>query len=124
MKIEQGTCIYCGQIQQIEVEDGVYLTEEDLNRRATASCTCTEAKKAQDSYVVRTRAEKNIEKLFHKDRPEMERILLAAVGYMQDGLLDEIVLKEGGTKAKMVNTTKGNIKIEREKKTRTMLGNE
>lgn len=124
MKIEQGTCIYCGQIQQIEVEDGVYLTEEDLNRRATSSCTCTEAKKAQDSYVVRTRAEKNIEKLFHEDRPEMERILLAAVEYMQDGLLDEIVLKEGGTKAKMVNTTKGNIKIEREKKTRTMLGNE
>lgn len=45
MKIEQGTCIYCGQIQQIEVEDGVYLTEEDLNRRATSSCTCTEAKR-------------------------------------------------------------------------------
>lgn len=124
MKIEQGTCIYCGQMQQVEVEDEVYPTEEELNRKATSACTCAEAKKAQDSFAVRTRAEKNIEKLFHADRPEMERILLAAVGYMQDGLLDEIVLKEGGTKAKMAKTTKGNIKIERERKTKTMLGNE
>ena len=35
MKSETGICMYCGQVNQIEVEDGKTLTEEEKNTLAT-----------------------------------------------------------------------------------------
>ena len=29
MKIEMGECIYCGQVRQFEVEDGISLSQEE-----------------------------------------------------------------------------------------------
>ena len=38
MKIEMGECIYCGQVRQFEVEDGISLSQEEKNRKATEQC--------------------------------------------------------------------------------------
>lgn len=72
MKSETGICMYCGQVNQIEVEDGKTLTEEEKNTLATKRCTCEQAMNAQEQEKVMSDAERNISDLFQKDMPEVE----------------------------------------------------
>lgn len=52
MKSETGICMYCGQVNQIEVEDSKTLTEEEKNTLATKRCTCEQAMNAQEQEKV------------------------------------------------------------------------
>lgn len=109
-----GSCIYCGQIRQIEGQEG--MSEEERNRKATELCDCKEAKTAQE------KAEKNIHQMFGEDFPETEEILLAAVKYIESGDIDSITIDTGmRVKGKVSMTSKGNIKVERTKTLKTSL---
>lgn len=121
MKIEMGECIYCGQVRQFEVEDGISLSQEEKNRKATEQCDCEEAKNAHAQEQVLTTTQKNITALFHEDRPEMEKLLLDATDYIYNGTLDKITLICGTTKGQVSINSKGSIKVERERKTKTAL---
>lgn len=115
-----GSCIYCGQIRQIEGQEG--MSEEERNRKATELCDCKEAKTAQEKAETRTKAEKNIHQMFGEDFPETEEILLAAVKYIESGEIDSITIDTGmRVKGKVSMTSKGNIKVERTKTLKTSL---
>ena len=124
MKIETGECIYCGQVHQFEVEDEIHHTEEEKNRKATELCDCEEAQNVHDRVEVKTKTQKNITALFHDDQPIMENIMMNAIDYIQDGTLTGIALKAGRVKGQMRITSKGKIKVEREKKMKTSLENQ
>ena len=85
MKIEYGECIYCGQVNQFEVEDNATLSKEEMDRKATEVCDCDRAKNAQAQEKILTTTQKNITSLFHADKPEMEKLLLEATDYIYDG---------------------------------------
>ena len=121
MKIETGECIYCGQVQQFEEEDGISLSQEEKNRKATEQCDCDKAKNAQAQEKILTTTQKNISSLFHADKPEMEKLLLVATNYIYNGILDKITLTSGTTKGQVSINSKGSIKVERERKTKTAL---
>ena len=121
MKIEMGECIYCGQVRQFEVEDGISLSQEEKNRKATEQCDCDDAKNAHAQERVLTTTQKNIIALFHEDRPEMEKLLLEATDYIYNGTLDKITLTSGTTKGQVSINSKGSIKVERERKTKAAL---
>ena len=55
------------------------------------------------------------------DRPEMEKLLLEATDYIYNGTLDKITLTSGTTKGQVSINSKGSIKVERERKTKTAL---
>ena len=115
-----GSCIYCGQIQQIEGEEG--MPEEERNRKATELCDCKEAKVAKEKEKARTKAEKNIHSMFGEDFPETEEILMAAVKHIENGQIDSITIDTGmRVKGKVSKTAKGNIKVERTKTLKTAL---
>lgn len=124
MMIETGTCIYCGQMQQFEVEDGSRLSEEEKNRKATEHCTCPEAEKKQDSVQVKTKTQENITRLLHADQPVMEEVMKYTLPFIQEGELTEVVLKAGAIKSQMRMTPKGKIQVAREKKVKTTLENQ
>lgn len=124
MKIETGECIYCGQVHQFEVEDEIHHTEEEKNRKATELCDCEEAQNVHDRVEVKTTTQKNITALFHDDQPVMENIMMNAIDYIKDGTLSGITLKAGSVKGQMSITSKGKIKVEREKKMKTSLENQ
>ena len=121
MKIEMGDCIYCGQVRQFEVEDGISLSQEEKNRKATEQCDCDDAKNAHAQERVLTTTQKNIIALFHEDRPEMEKLLLEATDYIYNGTRDKITRPSGPTKGQVSINSKGSIKVERERKTKTAL---
>ena len=121
MKIEMGECIYCGQVRQFEVEDGISLSQEEKNRKATEQCDCDEAKNAHAQEQIFTTTQKNINALFHDDRPALEKLLLEAADYLYNGNLDKITLTSGTTKGQVSINSKGSIKVERERKTKTAL---
>lgn len=124
MRIETGECIYCGQIQQFEIEDGIHLSAEERNRKATELCDCPEARGVQDSVEVKTKTQENIRKLFHDDQPEMEKLLADNIEYIQDGVFTEVVAKTVSVKGRISITSKGKIKVEREQKKKTTLENQ
>ena len=66
MKSETGICMYCGQVNQIEVEDGKTLTEEEKNTLATKRCTCEQAMNAQEQEKVVSDAERRWKKSCRK----------------------------------------------------------
>ena len=51
----------------------------------------------------------------------MEKLLLEATDYIYDGVLDKITLTSGTTKGQVSINSKGSIKVERERKTKTAL---
>lgn len=115
-----GSCIYCGQIRQIEGQEG--MLEEERNRKATELCDCKEAKAAQEKAEARTKAEKNIHYMFGEDFPETEELLMAAVEHIENGKIDSITINTGvRVKGKVSKTAKGNIKVERTKTLKTAL---
>ena len=121
MKIETGECIYCGQVNSFEVEDNISLSKGERDRKATEVCDCDDAKNAHAQEQVLTTTQKNITALFHEDRPEMEKLLLDATDYIYNGTLDKITLTSGTTKGQVSINSKGSIKVERERKTKTAL---
>ena len=121
MKIETGECIYCGQVQQFEEEDGISLSQEEKNRKATEQCDCDKAKNAQAQEKILTTTQKNISSLFHADKPEMEKLLLEATDYIYNGILDKITLTSGTTKGQVSINSMGSINVERERKRKTAL---
>lgn len=122
MKSETGIYMYCGQVNQIEVEDGKTLTEEEKNKLATKRCTCEQAMSAQEQEKVVSDAERNISDLFQKDMPEVEEILQKALPAVHRGEINSVTLDtKRKIKAKISKTSKGNIKVERTKTMKTTL---
>nr|DAE68895.1 MAG TPA: hypothetical protein [Caudoviricetes sp.] len=122
MKSETGICMYCGQVNQIEVEDSKTLTEEEKNTLATKRCTCEQAMNAQEQEKVVSDAERNIHDLFQKDMPEVEEILQKALPAVHRGEINSVTLDtKRKIKAKISKTSKGNIKVERTKTMKTTL---
>lgn len=110
MKSETGICMYCGQVNQIEVEDSKTLTEEEKNTLATKRCTCEQAMNAQEQEKVVSDAERNIHDLFQKDMPEVEEILQKALPAVHRGEINSVTLDtKRKIKAKISKTSKGNI---------------
>lgn len=121
--LQIGTCIYCGQTRQIEVEGGTQ-TKELLDRQATEECDCAEAVAAHESETVKTRTEKDIEMLFKEEFPDTASLLRAAVLPIMSGEMDKITIDTGKKiKGSVVKTSKGNIKVERTETRKTTIEN-
>lgn len=121
--IRIGTCIYCGQTRQVEVEGGT-VPEEVLNRRATEQCDCDMAVAAHESEKIKTKAEENVEKLFREQFPDTASLLKAAVLPIISGEMDSITIDTGmRVKGKITKTSKGNIKVERIETRKAVLEN-
>lgn len=118
--IQTGSCIYCGQTYQLEIEGT--RTEEELNKIATQKCDCEDAKKAHESLCIQQKAEKAIEDYFRTDFPDTASILKAAILPIQANMIDSITVDTGfGIKGKVTTTSKGKIKVERTRTTKNAL---
>lgn len=122
MRSEMGTCLYCGQMNQVSVEDGRMMTGEEIDKLATESCTCEEARNMQEKKEAKTQAQLNISALFSRDFPIVEEMLMKAVSALEAEEISSITVDTGKrVKAKVSLTSKGNIKVERTKTTKTSL---
>jgi len=128
--IKYGFCKFCGQ--QIELDGGKFVNQDDADAAATWACPCpgafkmreAEREKAADvqrreKILKETRAE--VDKLFiDSDRrikqssypTEVADMLLEAVEWVLDGKIKSITVNAAG-KAKISRTAKGEIAIER-----------
>lgn len=114
MKSETGTCIYCGQINAFEVEDGMILTEEERDKLATKECSCENAKNAREQEAAYKKAEEEIEKIFREDSGKVQDIMRKGMRAVQDDEIKSLTVDTGwDVKCKVSMSQKGGIKVER-----------
>ena len=117
--MQTGACIYCGQIRQIETLN--YWETEDCNELATELCDCQEAKLYTAKKEQKERAKRIIEKQFGEKSPqpsppEIVDFLKTGAELIVEQKLGKLTITcEDGIKAKISTTSKGAIKVEREK---------
>lgn len=120
LEIQRGACVFCGQMGQIETL--IPWEQEKVNEAVTELCDCYGARKYAGKKRQKERACKVIEEQFGKqegtgETDESTRNLLKHIaGLIVDEMLDSASLDIGnGLKAKLSITSKGYIKVERQK---------
>lgn len=105
-KLKTGTCIFCGQTQQLEVMCDA--DEEKLNHIATMKCNCEGAVHYQNIQEV----SEEIDKAWGKDMPEAAALAKAAVAYIDKGALQSVNINTGMcVKIKVSANSKGEISV-------------
>lgn len=118
--IQNGACIYCGQIYQLKTSGKC--TDEQLDAWATQKCGCTNARLERIKEETAEKAKNNIEKLFREEYPEMADIMRISVDMLADDKIAGITVDAGkGIKGKMTITSKGKIKVEKTVSKKTCL---
>lgn len=107
-----GTCRYCGQAIMLDEAIGG-VPEEERDAYATEKCNCAQAAEMRRRKKKIDKALKNIEELFGKERPEMEKILACAIQYVEADRIAKVTVDNGlGTKGMISKTSKGALKVE------------
>lgn len=120
IQIQQGACIYCGQIYQMETTGTC--TEEQLDRWATEKCDCGGAKAEKRRAKTEETAKTNIEKLFRENYPEAADIMWKSVNHIIENKIASITIDTGfGIKGKVSLTNKGMVKVEKTVSKKTSL---
>lgn len=114
MKSETGTCIYCGQVNAFEIEDGMALTEEERDKIATKNCICENAKNVREREVEYEKAEWEIDKIFREDDEKVKDIMRKGMRTIQNGEIKSMTIDTGlNVKCKVSISATGCIKVER-----------
>lgn len=114
-RIEVGTCKFCGQTYQLEV-DGPW-TEDMLDKAATEKCTCDDALKAKKRESVLRKCGKKVDQMFEEQKDEFRETLKNICTHIYDEDMDKANLTIDGRTKVTIGWSKGNIKIERTEKT-------
>lgn len=120
LEIQTGACSFCGQMGQIETF--LQWEQEKVNEAVTESCDCYDAKEYARKKGQKERACKAIEAQFGQQADTKEtdesirKLLKHIVDLIVEEKLDSASLDIGnGLKAKLSITSKGYIKVERQK---------
>lgn len=118
LEIQTGACTFCGQMGQIETL--IPWEQEKVNEAVTESCDCYGAKEYARKKGQKERACKAIEEQFGQQAEETDEPIRKLLKYIVELLveekLDSASLDIGnGLKAKLSITSKGYIKVERQK---------
>lgn len=129
MSVQSAECRFCGQMIQIEAEDG--LTAQQAQEEAVMLCQCLEAREYQREKNRRERALENVRILFGEGALPEKRasegvvnILLAAVNEIHNGGIAKISIQtHDGVRASVSQNGSGEISVERtETKKRKLTG--
>lgn len=114
MKSETGTCIYCGQVNAFEIEDGMALSEEERDKIATKECSCENAKNAREQEAAYEKAEWEIDKIFREDDEKVKDIMRKGMRAIQNDEIKSMTIDTGlNVKCKVSMSVTGCIKVER-----------
>ena len=120
LEVQTGGCLFCGQIAQIETL--IPWEQEKVDEAVTELCDCFEAKEYARKKGQKERACKAIEKQFgqqagtEETAEQVRSLLKTIVEMIVEGNIDSGALDIGnGLKAKVSVTSKGFIKVERQK---------
>lgn len=118
LEIQTGACLFCGQMGQIETL--IPWEQEKVNEAVTELCDCYGAKEYARKKGQKERACKAIEEQFGQQAEETDepirKLLKDIVELLVEEKLDSASLDIGnGLKAKLSITSKGYIKVERQK---------
>lgn len=112
LHLAYGSCIYCGQMHQIETLTEE-LTDEYLNKMATDMCKCEDAANARVKEQKRLRVIERIEKM-SESYSDVTEILKNAVDCINDYRVRNIVVDTGyDVKFTLDTTTKGNLRLKK-----------
>lgn len=101
-----GTCIFCGQTQQIEPNCDA--TDEKVNWIATMQCDCEDARHYQNMQG----AAQEIDDMWGKTLPEAASLAKQAMTYIEKGAIQSININTGNCiKIKVSANSKGEISI-------------
>lgn len=117
-EIQYGSCVFCGQMFQLETMLGV-TSDEELDRAATMKCDCPQATNFQRVENAKDHAEKAIAEMFGEDEEKAGKMLMDAIPMIINGEIEKLsVTSITGCQAQMKMTNKGKLKIERNEKLR------
>lgn len=116
--MQDGACRFCGQMRRIDTL--VHWDLDDVNEAVTELCDCIEAQVYTNQKRKKERAYKIIERKFRpggqcvfKSSALMD-ILCRGADMITEGCMKSLVIDDGeGTKAKLSETSKGAIKVEK-----------
>ena len=109
-----GYCKYCGNSRIVEMPDGV--TQEALDKEATATCNCYGAEEARKKEVQKKACTAQLGEMLHEKHPEIEDLLVCAIDALQDGKFEKITINTRFNKTIRMRMTKDGIKNEIERK--------
>ena len=122
--MDTGICRFCGQLVQIEVDDGASSAEKNL--QAVQNCTCFGANRAREKTASIVKAKELVRELFEGEGlPPSEEVAVPPQRSLCEILCDAAELIGAGviagitvsvdsrTKAKLSGSAKGRIKVER-----------
>lgn len=109
-----GYCKYCGNSRIVEMPDGV--TQEALDKEATATCNCYRAMEARKKETQREVCIAKLGEMLHEKHTEIEELLVSAIDALQEGKFEKITINTGFSKTIRMRMTKDGIKIEIERK--------
>lgn len=107
-----GACPYCGQMKDIEVLNEAEVSTEMIDDMVMLQCDCQEAINEQRRRNKIEKAEKDIESLF-ADADGIQAILKEGLRQLVGYQIDSLTIKNGLVSAKLAETAKGGIKVER-----------
>ncbi len=115
MQTVTGACHFCGQIRQVEFEEDTQVTDDMADDRAMMGCDCGDARREQRRRKKIEKGRTDIDELFGKQENtyEVAEILNTALIHIVDGKLSKITVERGKIKAKISQTSKAGIKVER-----------
>ncbi len=108
-----GICRYCGQSRIVEPLDPDAVTQDDLDKMATASCSCPVAKAKRNEVEQMAAAEEYIRALSEElikdgdqERTEsLRRVMAEAVSAVWSEVVDKADFKVGGKSVRIHRTT-------------------
>lgn len=112
------TCKYCGQVVMI---DGAIIDPDEREQQAILNCGCDQAVKHQHEMETEeerkkklTSANEKIKDLFKEEGEEITSLLYRLTNMCINYEIMNATVKIGGrTKAKISNTSKGKVRIDR-----------
>lgn len=111
----EGACPYCGQIKMIEVIGEAGVTGEQIDDMAMMQCDCPEAQNERFRRKKIKKASVDIKTLFADDEKTAEIAVLLNAGLtaMVHHKISKMTIEIDDIKAKLSETSKGGIKVER-----------
>lgn len=112
-----GCCIFCGQIVAVEAHEDC--TPEMLDELATEECGCDEAANYKIKKRRKEKARKAIEEQFgeaskHPLTEDIKQYLKSAADMIVEYRINSVTVDIGrGIKAKIANSAKANVKVEK-----------
>lgn len=111
MKTVNASCMYCGQIVMLEVEDDI--NESQYGELAALQCTCEASEQLRSMQESKERALESVDDLFD-DFPDTLELLKEGIKLIARGKIESLTVNTGrNVKGKVLRTPSGKIKTER-----------